>query len=101
MQAAILRTPGKRSSDVTTISDRIKKTKSELTAARVRELLDYDQETGILTWKAPLKFGANGRKTAKPGPRNAGIISRLKTAHQKTIAWCFATIAGGLLPRSQ
>ncbi len=72
----------------TTIADCDKKTKPELTAARVRELLDYEPETGLLRWRKVRKHAlvgmAAGYKNRK-GYLRVKVESRLYLAHR--LAW--------------
>lgn len=67
---------------------------STLTAARARELLHYDSETGVLTWKVSRKGGgAVAGKVAgyldKRGYWNVGLDGRRYRAHR--IAWLIHT----------
>lgn len=74
----------------TTISDRIKKTKSELTAERVREVLDYEPETGILRWRVARKGVMAGKVAGCKHPNGYVVVTvefHLCQAHR--LAWLY------------
>ena len=65
---------------------------SGLTAERVREVLDYEPETGILTWKAPLKFSSRKAGTVAGSKNDQGYVTIkvdnvLYRAHR--LAWLY------------
>lgn len=72
----------------TTISDCDKKTKPELTAARVRELFDYSPEDGVLRWRKvryrALVGKAAGCKNSR-GYITVVVDSRTRLVHR--LAW--------------
>ncbi len=62
--------------------------KANLTAQRLRELLDYDQETGIFTWKIPrgaFKIGDASGSLKAAGYIYIGIDFESYLAHR--LAW--------------
>jgi hypothetical protein len=66
--------------------------KSDLTAERVRELLDYDPATGVFVWK--VKRGNNGRRAGEvagsvrvDGYLAIGVDRYIYTAHR--LAWLY------------
>lgn len=68
-----------------TIPDRTQKTKPELTAERVRELFDYDPETGELRWKVARRDSWQGRAAGtlkNNGYRYVKIDRRAYRAHR-------------------
>ncbi len=56
----------------------------DLTAERVRELLDYDPETGVLTWRVSSRGRRAGAVagTVKPGEIQVNVEGRLYRAHR-------------------
>lgn len=71
-----------------------------LTAERLRELLHYDPETGVFTWKLPsqhrLKPGAIAGRISSQGHRQVTIDRRAYQAHR--LVWLFMT---GQWPRGE
>lgn len=64
---------------------------SILTAQRLREVLDYDQETGILTWKIQssnrIKVGSQAGAMLKTGYLSISIDGKLHRAHRLVWLW--------------
>lgn len=73
-----------------TISDRTKKTKPELTAARVREVLDYSPETGEFRWRVARGPCVAGKVAGCKHPN--GYIALTVEFHQcqaHRLAWLY------------
>lgn len=66
---------------------------SMLTAERLREVLDYDAETGIFRWKASCsnqkRVGDIAGSVSKSGYRQIRVERRLYLAHR--LAWLYVT----------
>lgn len=66
---------------------------SNLTAARVRELLHYDLDTGVLSWKAAFRGFAAGQRAgflhAKTGYWRIGLDGEKHLVHR--VAWLWIT----------
>lgn len=65
---------------------------SELSHERLRELLNYDEITGMFTWKKRAAFcvevGSEAGTVEKNGYRRIGICGRIYKAHR--LAWFYA-----------
>lgn len=63
--------------------------KTDLTAERLREILDYNSETGVFIWKERLSQGSKTRTVAGgvgvAGYSRIGIFGRRYTSHR--LAW--------------
>ena len=72
----------------------------KLTAQRLRELLDYDQETGRFTWKVRtsnrIQVGDQAGTRHGSGYLKIGVDGREYLAHR--LAWLYVV---GVLPRQQ
>lgn len=66
---------------------------SELTQERLKEVLDYDPETGNLFWKVPISPRVRvGEKAGTPNSSNAMIISVDKRRYQcHRVIWLWMT----------
>jgi len=66
------------------------KTRTDLSAESIREILEYDPDTGILRWKANSRYA--GKRAGRVGPSGAiqiGIDGALYLAHR--LVWLIVT----------